>query len=192
MNTITVNQNDIKAIRPCLQLSLFALIQYMSDVGWDVLLTMPRTTRGDGRISFSKRGDWNDRPMLPLKISYGYPILLEDINAVQSTAQRAAELCLTVAEVFGPVYPSNPNIYGVIVPDRIANQSRHSRFTYQEWIEHQKESGFAVRRSKFNSAGFMVTRDNISIFLRDEDIPSLKCAIVQARRTLTGVVASFV
>lgn len=158
----------------------------MNQLGWDANVSMP-TSEGPGSVFFKKRHVWNNRPTLASSCQYGYRFddLREDV--LNSTAQRAAELCLTLYEKFGRLLPSNPNIYGEIRVDPIANAPQYVNEDYNDFVDRHKDKQFSVRKSRFRETSCVVIEfyrydvvvmsDEFDIILQQIDI---------ANETLSG------
>jgi hypothetical protein len=145
MNPLMVKKSDIINIRESLQLPLFDLLQYMNKLGWHFSLNMPNKERKhSGSIYFTKKDPWHSRTTLACSCKYGYSF--DDINQtnIQATAQRSAELCLTVYDVFTEDIPGTPNIYGEIKSEIIVNGDDYRHMTYSEFKSKHQDKDFTA------------------------------------------------
>lgn len=185
MKNITVNQNDIHTIRDSLKLPLFELIQHMNKLGWESSLSMPG--KNDGKIYFQKRNEWNGKPLLGSNCSFGYRFRTFQLEEITLTAQRAAELCMKVYEEFGETIPSNPNIYGEIKADFIANKPEFSKLTYAEFLEKHSDKQFSIYELPYrNEKGLLFTYYGHHVLIRESDMGDLLHMLSNAKKSLSG------
>ena len=150
---IEVNQHNIETIRESLRLPLFQLIAHMDKLGWKINIKTP--DKHQGFVFFKKSHEWHGRPMFATTCSYGYRYEALSDEALLHTAQRAAELCLTVYETFGKWIPSTPNIYGIIRVDSIINEPKYLNESYDEFTKDKYRYSFILSSSsKHNSKVF--------------------------------------
>lgn len=140
-NALTLDKNLVNAVRKELQLPFFELIAYMAALDWDFSIEMPAEHKGS--VSFNKMKNWHDRPIVLAGMNgcccFGYRFDTTEEQEITIAAQRSAELCLQIYELFVNKIPSNPYTDGVIREDFIANKPEHSKETYQEMSDRHKE-----------------------------------------------------
>lgn len=185
MKNIVVNKNSIREVRPQLQLPLFALIQHMNVLGWDATVTMPG--EHDGSVFFSKRNEWNGRPLLASRCAYGYRFESAAWSLVDAAAQRAAELCLTVYEQFGLIIPTTADINGDIRPCLIINQPQYSSITYLEYLEKHRDKQLTIRNAPaWAPDGWCFSYYGFNVTVTPDEEQRLLDNIRSANRVLSG------
>ncbi|APD92294.1 hypothetical protein BM525_20750 (plasmid) [Alteromonas mediterranea] len=139
MNKLKLNKLDIKVIREALKLPFFELVSVMGSKGWDVKIVAEDPKSDDGWVCFTKEKEWNGRPTLANTPTFSYRFDKSSDVALDAAAQRAAELALTVYEMFGRYLPTSPNINGDIHACSITNQDKYLQTNYDEWIAGHKD-----------------------------------------------------
>lgn len=143
----SVNKHEVATVRKTLDLPLFPLIKAMNDKDWDVSLRFPYE-KEDGYVSFRKHSEWNGRPTLACKCSYGYRLTASDEDTVLRVAQRSAELCLQIQEHFTNKIPGNANIHGIIKPDIVINDEGRYTESYEDFVLRHSDKNIKVLPTK--------------------------------------------
>lgn len=165
----SVNKHEVTSVREALKLPLFSLIKAMNNKGWDVSIRFPYK-KEDGYVSFRKHSEWNGRPTLACKCSYGYRLTASDEDTVLRVAQRSAELCLQVQEHFTHKIPGSPNIHGVIKPDIVINEEGRFTESYEEFVLRHADKNIQVVPMK---DGLRVSLHCRNFRIDDSDVSSL-------------------
>ena len=156
MQNLKVNKADITTVREAFRVPLFDLIALMQNKGWDFNLSADDPTRAHGWVSFEKHEEWNGRPTLANTPKLGYRFEKDSEDRLLAAAQRAAELAITVQEMFGRYLPGNSNIHGDIQPCPISNQDRYVNLDYPTW-----KAGHKDKELTFLPEGYL-TKDGIA------------------------------
>lgn len=178
----SVNKHDVATVRKTLDLPLFPLIKAMNDKDWDVSLRFPYE-KEDGYVSFRKHSEWNGRPTLACKCSYGYKLTASDEDTVLRVAQRSAELCLRVQEHFTHKIPGTPNIHGVITPDIVINDEGRFTESYEDFVLRHADKSIQVVPMK---DGLRISLHCRTFRVDDSDVSSLHNDVLSVLNIIRG------
>ena len=178
----SVNKHEVATVRKTLDLPLFPLIKAMNDKGWDVSLRFPYE-KEDGYVSFRKHGEWNGRPTLACKCSYGYKLTASDEDTVLRVAQRSAELCLRVQEHFTHKIPGTPNIHGVITPDIVINDEGRFTESYEDFVLRHADKSIQIVPMK---DGLRISLHCRTFRVDDSDVSSLHNDVLSVLNIIRG------
>lgn len=178
----SVNKHEVATVRKALDLPLFPLIKTMNDKGWDVSLRFPYE-KEDGYVSFRKHSEWNGRPTLACKCSYGYRLTASDEDTVLRVAQRSAELCLRVQEHFTHKIPGTPNIHGVITPDIVINDEGRFTESYEDFVLRHADKNIQVVPMR---DGLRVSLHCRTFRVDDSDVSSLHNDVLSVLNIIRG------
>jgi hypothetical protein len=189
MSPLMVKSSDITNIRESLQLPLFELLQHMNKLGWHFSLNMPNKERKySGSIYFTKKDPWHSRTTLACSCKYGYSFYDIDQNNILATAQRSAELCLTVYDVFIEDIPGTPNIYGEIKSELIVNGDNYRHMTYSGFkLKHQDKDFTAHTTFGPEDRRFSFYRS--FIYIAENERPDILKLINKLKLKLNGTAA---
>lgn len=178
----SVNKHDVATVRKTLDLPLFPLIKAMNDKDWDVSLRFPYE-KEDGYVSFRKHSEWNGRPTLACKCSYGYKLTASDEDTVLRVAQRSAELCLRVQEHFTHKIPGTPNIHGVITPDIVINDEGRFTESYEDFVLRHADKSIQIVPMK---DGLRISLHCRTFRVDDSDVSSLHNDVLSVLNIIRG------
>lgn len=178
----SVNKHEVATVRKTLDLPLFPLIKAMNDKDWDVSLRFPYE-KEDGYVSFRKHSEWNGRPTLACKCSYGYKLTASDEDTVLRVAQRSAELCLRVQEHFTHKIPGTPNIHGVITPDIVINDEGRFTESYEDFVLRHADKSIQIVPMK---DGLRISLHCRTFRVDDSDVSSLHNDVLSVLNIIRG------
>lgn len=194
-NTPMVSKSKINSIRPEIaEKSLFEVITYMNALGWNFRLSHPKVENNPetfGYVSFKKRDNWHNRPILANRCEYGYTLTSTSFSEEEllATVKKAAELCLTVYETFYNIIPGNPNIYGEISPCLIANNPDKLSLTYEEFSTRQKEARLQRVYKSYMSGNIAVVQPS-GMVITPESFKALESDYAYITEVFSGKVAT--
>lgn len=179
------NKKDIVDVRPEIKKPLFEVIRYMKDCGWDISISAP--LNGFGSVSFTKNSNWHQRAILSFCPSYGYRIKTFEKEEVENAAQRAAELCLTVYDMFINIIPDTENIYGDIKPCLISNKEEYMSLTYEKFKEKHEDKQIKINKHpSLSKENFQIRYYGRVVVVNSNNIDLIYDDIVMVKRKLLG------